>query len=94
MSLSATKKVLRAYHQHKNLRKAYLDVGVDGNTVVAGAAYAELAVAAPQKFDELLKDFSQSEKIASFNQKYLDTTDADVMEKINDLKKMGCFFQW
>ncbi|ROL50003.1 SCAN domain-containing protein 3 [Anabarilius grahami] len=71
------KKVLHHFRQGKNLRSSYKAVGVDRNTVVAGAPIAELAIVSQTKYEELLQGYSRSQKLQAFIQKCSDVLSND-----------------
>ncbi|XP_048009466.1 coiled-coil domain-containing protein 106-like [Megalobrama amblycephala] len=59
-------KVLRRFSKGGTMSAAFKQVGVDRNTIVVNAPIAELYIAAPCKFKELLKSHSSEVKLSIF----------------------------
>ncbi|XP_039618238.1 coiled-coil domain-containing protein 106-like [Polypterus senegalus] len=60
------KKILRYFSKEGTMSAAFKHVGVDRNTVVVTAPIAELYIAAPVKYQELLKTHSSQVKLGVF----------------------------
>ncbi|KAG2467718.1 CC106 protein, partial [Polypterus senegalus] len=60
------KKILRHFSKDGTMSAAFKHVGVDRNTVVVTAPIAELYIAAPVKYQELLKNHSSQVKLGVF----------------------------
>nr|XP_055044890.1 coiled-coil domain-containing protein 106-like [Misgurnus anguillicaudatus] len=59
-------RVLRHFSRGGTMSAAFKQVGVDRNTIVVNAPIAELYIAAPSKFKELLKTHSSEVKLSIF----------------------------
>ncbi|XP_030011316.1 coiled-coil domain-containing protein 106-like [Sphaeramia orbicularis] len=64
--VSRNKKILRLFSRGGTMSAAFKRVGVDRNTVVATAPIAELFIAAPCKYEELLKKHNPQVKLSAF----------------------------
>ncbi|XP_029944301.1 coiled-coil domain-containing protein 106-like [Salarias fasciatus] len=84
-------KVLKAYKKGRKLSAAYRKVGVDRNTVVAGAPICELAVVAPEKYKELLAAHTRQQRLQNFAKKCLEVliNDPDLLRDVELQKKKG-----
>ncbi|KAF4115274.1 hypothetical protein G5714_002763 [Onychostoma macrolepis] len=60
------KNILRHFSRGGTMSAAFKHVGVDRNTVVVNAPIAELYIAAPDKYKELLKNHSSQVKLSAF----------------------------
>ena len=85
------KKVLRHFQKGKSFSECYIAVGFDRNTITTNAAVAELAIAAPDKFDLLLKGYSRVDQLKSFVRQCSQAINDDplVMAEIEKLKAEG-----
>ncbi|RXN04372.1 coiled-coil domain-containing protein 106-like [Labeo rohita] len=64
--VSRYKKILWHFSKGGTMSAAFKHVGVDWNTVSVDAPIAELYIAAPDKFKELLKNHSSQVKLSAF----------------------------
>lgn len=62
-------KVLKAYKKQRKLSAAYRKVGIDRNTIVINAQICELAFVAPEKYKELLLDYTPQQRLQDFAKK-------------------------
>ncbi|XP_056305630.1 coiled-coil domain-containing protein 106-like [Danio aesculapii] len=60
------KKILRHFSRGGTMSSAFKHVGVDRNTIVANAPIAELYIAAPNKFKELVQNHRSRDKLSAF----------------------------
>ncbi|KAF4116702.1 hypothetical protein G5714_004191 [Onychostoma macrolepis] len=60
------KNILRHFSRGGTMSAAFKHAGVDRNTVVVNAPIAELYIAAPDKYKELLKNHSSQVKLSAF----------------------------
>ncbi|XP_034541956.1 coiled-coil domain-containing protein 106-like [Notolabrus celidotus] len=60
------KKILKQFSRGGTMSNAFKRVGVDRNTVVTNAPIAELYIAAPGRYKELMKDFNIQVKLSVF----------------------------
>ncbi|XP_056309263.1 coiled-coil domain-containing protein 106-like [Danio aesculapii] len=60
------KKILRHFSRGGTMSSAFKHVGVDRNTIVANAPIAELYIAAPNKFKELVQNHISRDKLSAF----------------------------
>ncbi|KAL0194822.1 hypothetical protein M9458_008394, partial [Cirrhinus mrigala] len=63
---SRYKKILWHFSKGVTMSAAFKRVGVDRNTVAVNAPIAELYIAAPDKFKELLKNHNSQVKLSAF----------------------------
>ncbi|CAL9697553.1 unnamed protein product [Knipowitschia caucasica] len=85
------RKVLKAYSKGRSLSASCAKVEVDRNTVVYNAPVAELAIAAPKKYEELKQLHSRKDKLGDFTKKCINaiSSNSAIENKIKDLKKSG-----
>lgn len=70
---------------------AFRKYGVDRNTIVQSAAIAELAIAAPEKYEEINDKHGKGEKLSSIALKCQDAImiDENIANKIQTMKTDG-----
>ncbi|KAM3621228.1 uncharacterized protein V6R79_008224 [Siganus canaliculatus] len=84
-------KVLQHYKNGKNFKQSFRAVGVDRNTIVGTAPIAELAIAFPERYEELLEGFSRLQKMQVFVEqcaKFIENHPA-TMSQVENLKRSG-----
>ncbi|XP_053335825.1 coiled-coil domain-containing protein 106-like [Clarias gariepinus] len=64
--VSRYKNIFRHFSKGGTMSAAFKRVGVDRNTVAVNAPIAELYIAAPDKFKDLLKNHSSQVKLSAF----------------------------
>ena len=85
------KKVLGHFQKGRNLSESYNAVDVNRNTITTTASIPELAVAAPDKYADVLRGYSRSQKLDAFVKecsKVL-SEDPELMVKVDQLKDEG-----
>ncbi|KAK7938558.1 hypothetical protein WMY93_001884 [Mugilogobius chulae] len=82
-------RVLKSFQRGRSLSKACEKVGVDRNTIVCNAAVAELAIADPQKYNELKQRRNPNDKLSDFTKACNDAicNDIAVSNNIHSLKQ-------
>nr|XP_055065269.1 coiled-coil domain-containing protein 106-like [Misgurnus anguillicaudatus] len=83
--------VLGIFKRGSNMADAFRKYGVDRNTIVQSAAIAELAIAAPEKYEEINDKHGKGEKLSILAQKCQDAIMADenIANKIQTMKTDG-----
>ncbi|KAL2082838.1 hypothetical protein ACEWY4_020611 [Coilia grayii] len=81
--------VLKHFTKLGSMKRAFSKVHVDRNTIARTAVIAELAIVAPQKFQELLSRHEDTETISTFAEKCLATISPELGEEISKEKKKG-----
>lgn len=82
------RKVLALVAKGATMAEAYERIGVDRNTIVMSAPFAELAIAAPEKFQSLLEGYKKGDKISKFTEKCkVAAQEEEIEKKIDEMKK-------
>ncbi|KAI7797431.1 putative coiled-coil domain-containing protein 106-like [Triplophysa rosa] len=85
------KSVLEIFKRGNSMADSFRKYGVDRNTIVQSAAIAELAIAAPNKYSEIVDMLGKREKLSSITLKCQEVImlDENIAHKIHTMKNDG-----
>ena len=85
------KKVLSHFQRGKSLSESYNSMETDRNTVASSAAIAELAISAPDKFEDVMKGYTSRQKLKVFALECARvlSEDPQLMAEVDKLKDEG-----
>ncbi|XP_041837971.1 coiled-coil domain-containing protein 106-like [Melanotaenia boesemani] len=89
--VSRYQRLLKLFRRSGTMAGAFKRYGVDRNTIVVTAPIAELSIAAPNKYREVLKTYNSQVKLCVFAAQcaFAITEDAEIEQLVKDYKTNG-----